>query len=145
MKILKYLFLFLVLLSGCGKKQKNIFDFYDKKVVSKVNKFNLGFIKGTNAKNTVSGNLITWNFLDISSEYKKSFVGFNVYRLVRSSLIPKKALNKKPLIQNQFLDKEILSLSSELKQESYCYAVRSVFFIEDKFVFGAISQIVCTN
>lgn len=145
MKILRYLFLFLVLLNGCGKKQRNIFDFSEKKVDFKVNKFNLGFIKGIQVKKTHLGNLITWNFLDISSEYKDDFIGFNIYRLVRSSLIPKKTLNKKPIIQCQFLDKEILSLSSEFKQEFYCYVACPVFFIEDKFVFGAMSQIVCTN
>ncbi len=146
MKITNYIVLFLLLFSGCGKKQKNIFNFSEKKTINKVNKFDLGFIKGIQIKKTDLGNLITWNILDKEKkEFKKYFLGYNIYRLVRSSLVPKNSLNKKPIIQTMFLDKEILFLSSDLKQKRYCYVLRSVFQIEEKNYLGAISQIICTK
>ena len=146
MKITNYIVLFLLLFSGCGKKQKNIFNFSEKKPINKVNKFDLGFIKGIQIKKTDLGNLITWNILDKEKkEFKKYFLGYNIYRLVRSSLVPKNPLNKKPIIQTMFLDKEILFLSSDLKQKRYCYVLRSVFQIEEKNYLGAISQIICTK
>ena len=137
--------LLLLFFSGCGKKQKNVFDFTKKKVVAKVFKFELGFVKGVQVKKTDQGNLITWNVLDVSPKYEKYFVGYNVYRLVRSSIIPKKSLNNKPIIKNELLDGEVLSLSDEFKLKSYCYVVRPVFLIDEKIIFGAISQIVCID
>ena len=138
--------LFLLLLSGCGRKQKNIFVFAEKKTIHRVDKFDLGFIKGIQVKKTDQGSLITWNSLESEkSEYKKDFIGYNIYRLVRSSLVPKKSLNKKPIIQTSYLDKEVLLLSSDLKQKSYCYVLRPVFLIEEIIYLGVISQVACTG
>lgn len=146
MKITNYIILFLLLLSGCGRKQKNIFNFSEKENLKKVNKFDLGFIKGIQVKKTDLGNLITWNSLyKEKKELKRSFLGYNIYRLVRSSLVPKNPLNKKTIIQTMFLDKEVLFISSYLKQKRYCYVLRSVFLIEDKIYLGLISQIICTK
>ena len=151
MKIIKhftarYIILFLLLLSGCGRKQKNIFDFTEKKTVHRVDKFDLGFIKGIQVKKTDQGSLVTWDFLSAEKKiYKNDFIGYNVYRLVRSSLIPKKSLNKKPIIQTTFLDKEVLLLSSDLKQKSYCYVLRPVFLVEERIYLGTISQVACTG
>ncbi|MBD3273376.1 hypothetical protein GF385_03455 [Candidatus Dependentiae bacterium] len=150
MKTLKYFFfrficyLFLFFLFGCGKKQKNIFDFSKKEVFKKVNKFELGFIKNVKVEKKTFGNLITWDYSNVSNQYVKNFSGFFIYRLVRSSIIPKKSLNKKPILENKFLDKEILSLPSDLKQKNYCYVVRPVFFIEKRKILGLLSQIVCS-
>ncbi len=138
--------LFLLLLSGCGRKQKNIFDFTEKKTVHRVDKFDLGFIKGIQVKKTDQGSLVTWDSLDAEKKiYKNDFIGYNIYRLVRSSLIPKKSLNKKPIIQTTFLDKEVLLLSSDLKQKSYCYVLRPVFLVEERIYLGTISQVACTG
>lgn len=144
--IIRFVILFLLLLSGCGRKQKNIFDFTEKKTVYRVDKFDLGFIKGIQVKKTDQGSFITWNSLvSEKKEYKKDFIGYNVYRLVRSSLVPKKSLNKKPIIHTNFMDKEVLLLSPDLKQKSYCYVLRPVFLIEEQIYLGAISQVVCTR
>lgn len=131
--------------SGCGKKQKNIFDFTQKKPNSKINKFELGFIKGIEVKKNDSGNLISWNKFKTQKKYINNFKGYNVYRLVRSSIIPKKPLNKKPLNNLNYLDKEIFSISNDFTQKNYCYAVKPVFIIENKFFFGITSQIACTK
>jgi hypothetical protein len=139
------IFILIFCFSGCGKKQKNIFDFTQKKINPKINKFELGFIKGITAKKTTSGNLITWNKLKTNKKHINNFKGYNIYRLVRSSIIPKKSLNKKIIENTNYLDQEIFLLPDDFKQKNYCYVIKPVFFIENKIFLGITSQIACTE
>lgn len=138
--------LLLIFLCGCGKKQKNIFNFSKKPKNQKINKFRFGFIKGIDVKKTGSkGNLITWEKLKIPEAYNDSFIGYNVYRLNKFLLIPKKPINNKPILKTSILDKEVLFLSPDSMQDYYCYIIYPIFLINNKINYGAASQVACNT
>lgn len=141
-----FLFIFLILLSACGKKQKNVFDFSTKKEFFKISKFDLGFVKNLIVTKTDQGYFLSWQKL--SSKYKDdrvNFLGYDIYRLVRSLIIPKKSVNSFPIKDTTFLDTEILSLSKEFLPVKICYVVVPVFSVDGRIVKGLISQIICAK
>ena len=150
-----FLFTFLLFL-GCGRKPKNFYDFTPSQKI-KINKLNLPVIKGLNAQKIDKGVLLSWNSIDsvqVEKEIDKLpliFLGYNVYRFVSSGFIPRKALNKFIVTENQFLD-EI-----KLEKLSYCYLVRAVFkiipsaqqtelsFPDARLIEGPASQVICVD
>lgn len=141
----KYLILLLVLflLSSCGKKQKNIFDFSTKKEIYKVSKFDLGFVKQVKVEKTKFGNKLTWSKFDFESKDQKvQFIGYNVYRLARSGILPKKPLNKRPITVCFFLDRKSLFKKRDVEFKDFLYTIVPVFDVDGNQVNGLLSSIV---
>ena len=140
--------LFLFFFVGCGRKQKNIFYFPEKKEEFRVNKLALETVKGVKAVSSADGNKITWQPVVLEEKlyqkkYPKELLGYNVYRLVDSSFVPKKSINTEPSIETKFVDKDIFN-QTNLKTKDYsCYLVRAVFKINDLIVQGPSSRVVC--
>ena len=141
-KLHNFLFIFLIFISGCGRKQKDVFYFPPEHKVLNVNKLELGYVKNVKVLKTDIGNKILWQPAEIKNE--KEFLGYNVYKLVSASFVPKKPLNKSPIMQTNFLDKEVLQNNNLNKSKKCCcYLVRAVFKIDDKIYEGPSSQVVC--
>jgi hypothetical protein len=138
----------LIFLFGCGRKQKNIFHFSSDKTTLKVSKLSLPAVKGLKIQKTKQGNLLFWQDLSdseknrfvVDDKIEIKFVGYNVYRLVKSLFVPKKAVNQLLIKENQFLDDQIFQ--KKLEKESNSYLVRAVFKFQDKNIQGPASQIV---
>ncbi len=146
MKRIIFFLILLFFLSSCGKKQKNIFDFTPKKEHFKVNRLDLCSIKNLKIQKNEFGNFISWKDVDYkSSNSKIKFLGFNVYRLVKSLIIPKKPLNDSYIKNNFFLDKEVLKLPKDQIQKNYYYVVNAIFDVDGVIVKGPLSQVACTN
>ena len=146
MNKLNYFLIILFLLSSCGKKQKNIFDFTKEKERYKINKFDLGSIKNLQVKKTESGNFLSWKSIDFKeSNSKIKFLGYNIYRLVRALIIPKKSINNIPVQDNFFLDKEIFNIPKDQKQKNYCYIVVAIFDVDGIKTKGPLSQVICAK
>lgn len=138
----------LIFFFGCGRKQKNIFHFPSDKTTLKVSKLSLPVVKRLKVQTTQQGNLLSWQ--DLSDSEKKrftendkieiNFIGYNVYRLVKSLFVSKKSINHLLIKENQFLDDQIFQ--KDLKQETSCYLVRAVFKFQDKNIQGPASQVV---
>lgn len=137
--------IFLFLLPACGKKQKNIFNFSHNKKSLKISKFDLDFVKNITITKTCNGYFLSWQKIAFKSNDKIIFVGYNVYRLVRSLIIPKKSINSIPIKDTIFLDKKILYLSKEFLQKKICYVVIPIFNIDGQIMKGLVSQIICAK
>jgi hypothetical protein len=138
----------LFLFFGCGRKQKNIFYFPSGKSALKVSKLSLPVVKGLKIQKTLQGNLLSWYDLSDQERHRFTeldkieieFVGFNVYRLVKSIFVPKKPVNQLLIKENRFLDNQIIQ--KEFEQESNYYLVRAVFKFQNKNIQGPASQVV---
>lgn len=136
----------IVLLSmcSCGRKQKNIFSFGDQDL-PRINKLVLPAVRGVTAEKKQNGTLVTWFALDLpttpvpTTPYlcAKYFAGYNVYRLVRTNIIPKHPCNKKPLKVTTFFDKKIPKNITHVY-----YLVRAVFVYNKASTEGPTSLIV---
>ncbi len=127
---------------SCGRKQKDIFYFPESKPVVKVNKLSLPYVKHVNVEKNKDGNKISWQPV-LSEKKEEQLLGYNVYRLVRASIVPKKPLNKIVTTDNVFLDKSIFQKDYEEQKYCNCYMVTAVFDVHDKVLEGPSSQIVC--
>lgn len=125
----------IVLLSCCGRKQKNIFQFSDESISSTA-KLSLPIIKGLAAHTTINGYSISWFEVKIDNAATQ-LIGYNVYRLVRTNIIPKHPLNNKPLKEPLFLDTKKI----DSNKPAY-YLVRGVFCAHKKIIEGPASNIV---
>ncbi|MCF7799749.1 hypothetical protein K9M16_01995 [Candidatus Babeliales bacterium] len=133
---------------SCARKQKDIFYFPQKEISIKPNKLSLPYVKQIRIKKDKTGNNIFWktNFdKDILNTLEKNgykFIGFNIYKLSRASIIPKKPINKKPVNNYNYLDKSVLIKKNkeEIKYKN-CYVIKIVFLFDKKTVEGPISQI----
>ncbi len=141
-----FFLIFLFLLSSCGKKQKNIFDFSKKRKVIKVSKFSLGCVKNLKIEKVTPGVKLSWSkFLFNSDNNDISFVGYNVYRLSRSGILPKRPLNS-ILIQNNFFYYDFhsdKSMCNDFIQKEQFYVVVPVFKVDNRFVNGLLSSVAC--
>jgi len=135
-----------ITLCSCGRKQKNIFSFENQEF-HRVNKLTLPSVHGVTAKKTPQGNLITWFALQLptsssnpATKYLCSqyFTGYNVYRLVRTNIIPKQPCNKRPLKNTNFLDSKKVKINKPIY-----YLVRAVFTYNNAIVESPTSHIVC--
>lgn len=140
-----YFFVFLCcLLCSCGRKTKNIFVF-DNPNELHINKLALPAVQGVSAHKDPGGTLISWFALPLplvpspTTPYLCSscFVGYNVYRLVRTNIIPKHPRNRSPIQTTTFLD---LHRPSNKKQN--LYLVKAVFMHKGSPIEGPISQII---
>ncbi|MBD3231851.1 hypothetical protein GF322_04280 [Candidatus Dependentiae bacterium] len=154
---LSFYFLISIIFFGCGRKQKNIFDFPDpnqqKKESFNVNKLLLPCTRGIKLEKTKQGNLISWQNIKKSEEFykknsypmfqdEKSFLGYNIYKLVNAFFVPKEPLNSSFLKETKFLDKEVLK-DNKTRETLNCYLVQAVFKIKGKIFKGPFSQIIC--
>ncbi len=129
---------------GCGRKQRNIFSF-DGKELPRVNKLALPAVSGVSACKKEHGALVSWFALNLpttadpATPYfcSKYFAGYNVYRLVRTNIIPKHPRNKNPLTTTEFFDKKM-----PRKNKTHYYLVRAVFIYNDTSTEGPTSLIV---
>lgn len=130
----------IVLMSSCGKKQKNIFNF-SRQEIQKINKLVFPPIKGARATHMPQGIQLTWHPIKTVQlkkvPYKTKLIGYNVFRLTRYRFVPKKPLNGTPVIKEEFLD-----TINKAHKKTYCYFIRGVFQVEKKIIQGPGSQIV---
>ena len=127
------LLLMLVAVAGCGRKNRSIFLFPDKEP-TKVSKLELPVAKGLSKKFTDAGTVITWRPITETLAPEISHTGYNIYRLARASVIPKRPLNAQPLIQTTWCD--------ATKKTPAFYVVRAVFKVNDHAIEGPISIII---
>ena len=133
---------FVCLLSSCGKKQKDIFRFNQKKTL-KVNKLSLPNIKNANVKVEGRQRIITWSPLYdtyATTNYGKQnavIVGYNVYPLTRTATIAKNPLNKTPLPKSLFIH----TVDTYTKNVS-SYTIRGVFKVDGHLIQGPASSII---
>lgn len=131
--------------TGCGRKQKNIFIFEpDQKL--KITKLDLPAVKGLSITKKNNCNILTWfdlfnqkNSASINS-LQKNFIGYDVFKLTKRNFIPKHPLNKNPLIETQFVDKN-KKFTRKAPRKSF-YLVQPVFKFDNQFIKGLSSQIV---
>lgn len=130
----------LLFFTSCGRKQKNIFYFPETKTVEKINKLDLPATKILSVKKINNYNEIIWQKVKSNNDFLKEknikFIGYNIYKLVNSSIVPKKSLNTKIIIQEKFLDKNL-----NIKSKEDSYIVRTIFKKNNKFLLGPTSQV----
>ncbi len=138
------MFFGLLTLCSCGRKQKNLFSFGEQEA-PRINKLALPAVKGVTAEKKQNGALISWFALDlpqtgaIETPYlcSKYFAGYNVYRLVRTNIIPKHPRNKQPIKATEFFDKKLPQ-----KKTATHYLVRALFIYKNISIEGPTSHIV---
>ncbi len=131
------------LISGCGRKQKNIYSF-EPELKNKFSKLDLPSVRGLTITKSPQGNLLSWLELSWGNEksvFRKYFIGYDVFRLTSLNFIPKHPLNKKPLVETHFLDKHQAHKKS-VTQKS-CYLIQPIFKIDKQIIKGPSSQIMC--
>lgn len=134
----RFLFLAIAsLLVGCGKKQKHIFVFDTSKKIN-VSVFDLPSVRGVVVTKEAGGVLISWlpASLDGVKPKSLSFGGYNVYRLTKAGMIPKKPLNKLFLTEPSFIDRH-----DEGKVPTACYLIKAVFLADKEIFYGPASRI----
>ena len=143
-RLLGITFVLIICTCGCGRKQKNIF-FCEEQSIPRANKLILPTVRGVVVQPKADGCLISWQKPTIPSIPKLStpylcsqcFVGYNVYRLVRTNIIPKNSCNAKPIQIRKFFDQK-----PPCKNRSTDYLVRTVFLYDNLFIEGPNSLIV---
>lgn len=138
--ILPFLVIIIALFSHCGRKKKYPFSFKTKKKIPTVEKLDLPSIKGVRVEKEIKGNKIHWNPIEKSTLQELSrrdtvFVGYNIYRLTNYGFVPKTPLNKTPLSQTEYHDKQ-------KREEKSSYVIRAIFRVNKKIIFGPLSRIV---
>lgn len=71
---------------------------------------------------------------------QENFVGYDVFKLTKQNFIPKHPLNKNPLTETQFWDKNKKS-TRKTKTKSF-YLIQPVFKFDNQLIKGPSSQIV---
>ena len=126
--------------AGCGSKQRNIFLFPEKEMLT-LHKLDFPVVKGVSIQRTQTGNLVTWRPVEAQlythDGHLSTLIGYNVYRLARAAVIPRKPLNKKAHATTSMLD----LFKSPRTQQSF-YLVRALFKINDQTIEGPVSLIV---
>jgi len=129
--------------SGCGSKQRNIFAFPEKAALT-LHKLDFPVVKNVQVEKTSAGNKISWRPVDsqpvIQDGHTSTFVGYNVYRLARATIIPKKPINKKPIITTSLID--VIKTRKNQPVQPAWYLVRALFTINNQSIEGPISRIV---
>ena len=124
-------------LTGCGKKQKNIFVF-DKVKRANVSVLGLPSVKGVVVTHEAEGVRISWYpvSLDGITPNDLCFRGYNVYRLTRAGIIPKKPLNKLFLIDTSFVDRH-----AKGQPPTAGYLIKAVFSVAKETFYAPASRI----
>lgn len=131
--------------TGCGRKQKNIFSFEPESKI-KVTKLDLPAVQGLQITKKDGCNVLTWfdlfnkkNNAAINS-LQKNFVGYDVFKLTKRNFIPKHPLNKTPLTETKFVDKN-RKFTRKASAKSF-YLIQPVFKFDNQYIKGLSSQIV---
>ena len=132
-KIVGLLICFLVTVCGCGRKQKNIFNF--DAPVRKPSTLLFPVVKGVEVRRTYEGDYVSWLPINSVMVGDYAWCGYNVYPLTRARIIPKKPYNKKPL-------KATHCLVHSVHHRALSYAIRSVFSNGIETVEGPVGLVV---
>ncbi len=129
----------LILLTSCGRKQKNIFDFATVVPPKKVHQLELPAIKRIKLIVDESGNTISleWRHDQTGHTIVNSdihFLGYNVYRFAIDTFIPHHPINKHPIKEKRF--------TTTVKQQAHRYIVYPVYEYHHKIIEGPSSKIV---
>ncbi len=132
------LFVSIFLIAGCGRKRKDLFVFEKNREQTEILR-RLETVKQITAKTQQDGSvLIKWSRPLFQEQKSERFLGYNVYRLRSWGIIPRKPLNRAPLMIEFFRDRQVL-------KNECCYAVCMVF-VHDKKPYksyeGPMSKIV---
>jgi hypothetical protein len=140
-KLLVISIVLLFLTPNCGRKQKSFLIFPDE-VPVKINKLDLPAVKGVVVQKVDAGLHVSWLPLFSNKtpihikKIESNFVGYDVFRLAKANIIPKRPLNPKPITENYFIDPKIKS-----KYQVY-YTIQPVFKFDKQVLHGPSSQIV---
>jgi hypothetical protein len=140
-KLLVISITFLLLITGCGRKQKNFLIFPDE-VPVKINKLDLPTVRGVVVQKVDPGLYISWLPLFSNKtprhikKFESNFVGYDVFRLANANIIPKRPLNEKPSTANYFIDAKIKHCCQDY------YTIQPVFKFDKQILHGPSSQIV---
>ncbi len=147
-----YLTLALIIITGCGRKPRHLFDPEKKQPEEAFHRLALPAVKGITLEKHNKGNLISWNELSYVPPSREEqpptlhhedalppapiFIGYNVYRFATAAFVPEHPLNKKPITAMSYLD--------ELPPKKYewGYVVRPVFKDRKALIEGVSSQII---
>lgn len=131
--LISFLF-FLILLSGCGRKQRTIFYFPEQNAV-RILTLQLASPKITRLCKTSHGIHIQWLAPAHRPNVEQAeLIGYNIYRLTRHGFIPKKPLNEAPITKTEFYD-------VSTKPSAERYAVRAIFKMHGQLHEGPTSNI----
>ncbi len=131
--------------TGCGRKQKDIFSF-ESNPKTKITKLDLPAVKGLKITKKDGCNILTWFDLFNTQNntpinpLQKNFIGYDVFKLTKKNFIPKHPLNKNPLTETQFVDKNV-KFKRKKTGKSF-YLIQPVFKFDNQFIKGLSSQIV---
>lgn len=130
-----------LILSSCGRKQRNIFFFPEKEPV-RINKLSLPVVRGLSAQLSDKKIMVSWLPIDATTTLPDhiSFVGYSVFRLTKGYFVPKQPIHKQPITTTFYSDGNLPK-----KDFSFCYMVRTVFMINDQISYGPASNIVCVS
>lgn len=132
------LFVLILFTAGCGRKRKDFFVFETNGVKPRSLR-RLETVKQVVAVTQPDGFvLLKWVKPTLQLYDSEMFAGYNVYRLRSWGIIPRKPINKKPLIEEFFIDKHMV-------KNEYCYAVSMVFTQKKEASEGPLSKIVSRN
>jgi hypothetical protein len=135
LKQLSFLIILLCFQVGCGRKQKNIFVFNEKKPSHKISKLELPSVHGLRITKIKNQSKLLWQSINLTNKFYQ-LCGYNIYRFTTQSFIPRKPLNKKPVKQTYFID------ASTNNSLPYYYFVRGLFKINENLLEGPSSIIV---
>ncbi|GEM_PF-3147599 len=125
----------MMLLTGCGRRQRTIFLFPTEKVV-RFATLQFPSAKITAVTRSTQGIAIEWikvpESLSINNATAQC-IGYNVYSLTHKGFIPKNPLNTNPITTTRYLD--------TTKNSSHHYMVRALFLANKKVYEGPSSNI----
>lgn len=133
-----YFLILFFLFFGCGRKQKNIYNFSDKTKKIKINNLSLPAVQNLSLKKISLGILVLWNPLEKENiklkEGEAHLLGYDIFKFKKSGFISKKPINKFICTKNNFVDQNF--------EESFYYLVRAVFKIQGQIIYSPSSQII---
>lgn len=116
--------IFMILLfAGCGRKNTNFLVFNASEKKKRVNRLtlpNIHGLAGTIKKDVVT---LTWKPCDTTKLNKNDeFLGYRVYKFLKTGFIPKKSVGKRIFTEPVFEEKRT-------NNKTFCYLVRGVFLV----------------
>lgn len=127
-------------MAGCGRKQKNIFNFKKKSHKPQCSLFDLPSVRGVTALRDQEGIYLSWlvRVEEHNNLPAAIFNGYDVYRLLSSrGIISKQPINKTPIMKTWYRDH-----SKQDSSKSFGYLIRPRFLCGQQIIHGLASQIV---
>ncbi len=111
---------------------------FDEVKLTNISVLDLPAVKGIELKRQPGGVSVSWHpvTLDDIKPSDLRFKGYNVYRLTKGGIIPKKPLNKTCILETVYVDR--------YKKETICtvgYLVRAVFSVRKETFYAPASRI----